>query len=86
MHDHAAYAARVSEPLHLEVPGVDGWTYLPFDKNGDQRVLGVVRGSDGLEIRFSVPTFVEHGDDIASVAIAVIRARERWEELEGLGA
>jgi hypothetical protein len=78
----------VSDELYLEVPGVDGWRYLPFDvdRDTDQRVLGVVRDEDGAEIRFSVPTFVEHGDDIASVAIAVIRARERWEELRGLGA
>jgi hypothetical protein len=78
----------VTEDLHLEVPGVDGWSYLPFDVDGDreQRVIRVVRDGDGAEVEFSVPLFVEHGDDIASVAIAVIRARERWEELQGLGA
>jgi hypothetical protein len=80
--------APLSEELHLEVPGVEGWRYLPFDVDRDreQRVIGVVRDTDGAEVRFSVPLFVEHGDDIASVAIAVIRARERWEELQGLGA
>jgi hypothetical protein len=74
--------------LHLEVPGIDGWSYLPFeiDDERDQRVIGVVRDSDGAEAKFSLPTFVEHGDDIAAVAIAVIRARERWEDLSGLGA
>jgi hypothetical protein len=78
----------VSEDLHLEVPGVDGWSYLPFDVDRDreQRVIRAVRDEDGAQVEFSVPLFVEHGDDIASVAIAVIRARERWEELQGLGA
>jgi hypothetical protein len=78
----------VGEDLHLEVPGVDGWSYLPFevDARRDQRVIRVQRDSDGAEVEFSVPTFVEKGDDIAAVADAVIRARERWEDLQGLGA
>ena len=78
----------MSEDLHLEVPGVDGWSYLPFkvDAGREQRVIRVHRDSDGAEVEFSVPTFVEKGDDIAAVADTVIRARERWEDLQGLGA
>jgi hypothetical protein len=78
----------VSENLHLAVPGVDGWSYLAFDVDGDreQRVIRAARDSDGAEIELSVPLFVEKGEDIAAVAATVIRARERWEDLQGLGA
>ena len=35
--------------------------------------------------RFTLPSFVEQGDELAEIALLVIRARERWRELKGLG-
>ncbi len=32
-----------------------------------------------------MPAFVEQGDELGEIALLVIRARERWRELKGVG-
>ena len=40
---------------------------------------------DGEEVTFTMPDFVEQGDELGEIALLVIRARQRWRELKGLG-
>ena len=44
-----------------------------------------MREEDGEEITFTLPHFVEQGDELSEITQLVIRARERWRELKGLG-
>ena len=67
--------------------GADGWRYLPFERDeatGEHRIT-LVRESDGEEVAFTLPSFVEQGDELGEIALLVIRARSRWRELKGLG-
>jgi hypothetical protein len=69
------------------VSGAEGWFYLPFESNAEtgERRIRLVR-EDGTETAFTVPGFVEQGDELAEIARLVIRARERWRDLKGVGA
>jgi hypothetical protein len=65
----------------------EGWSYLPFERDdatGEHRIT-IVRESDGEEVHFTLPAFVEQGDELGEITRLVIRARLRWRELKGLG-
>ncbi len=67
--------------------GGEGWVYLPFERDdatGEHRIT-IVREEDGEEVSFTVPSFVEQGDELGEITLLVIRARQRWRELKGLG-
>ncbi|MGB9182985.1 MAG: hypothetical protein WCB67_02895 [Solirubrobacteraceae bacterium] len=69
------------------VSGADGWSYLPFEhsqETGEHRIT--LERDDGLQVAMTLPEFVEQGDELREIALQVIRARERWRELKGLGA
>jgi hypothetical protein len=71
----------------VPVADADGWYYLPFERDdatGDHKIT-IVRDEDGEEATFTLPHFVEQGDELAEITLLVIRARERWRELKGLG-
>jgi hypothetical protein len=71
----------------VPVAGADGWYYRPFrrdDASGDHEIT-LVRESDGEEATFTLPSFVEQGDELAEISLLVIRARERWRDLKGVG-
>jgi hypothetical protein len=71
----------------VPVAGVDGWYYLPFrrdEASGDHRIT-LEREADGEQTTFTLPHFVEQGDELAEITLLVIRARERWRELKGVG-
>jgi hypothetical protein len=76
------------EPARVEVPGADGWRYLPFQEEDDGMALTVtaVRDEDGAEVSFTVPAIVSRGAELGEVARVVIGAHERVERSEGLGA
>ncbi len=77
----------VDRESRVPVAGAEGWFYLPFerdDESGDHRIK-LVR-EDGVEAHMTLPSFVERGDELADIALLVIRARERWRDLKGLGA
>ena len=60
---------------------------MPFehdDATGLHRIT-LVREEDGEEVVFTMPDFVEQGDELGEIALLVIRARERWRELKGVG-
>jgi hypothetical protein len=69
------------------VAGADGWWYLPFETDEDtgERTITLVRDEDGEEVRLTLPYFIEQGDELAEIVLLVIRARQRWRELKGVG-
>jgi hypothetical protein len=80
-------ASPVDDAGRIPVAGAEGWHYQPFERDeatGEHRIT-LVRESDGEEVRFTLPGFVEQGDELGEIALLVIRARERWRELKGVG-
>ena len=77
----------VDDQSRVPVTGADGWYYLPFEKLEDSgaHVVRLVR-EDGVQVEMTLPAFVEQGDELGEIALLVIRARERWRDLKGLGA
>ena len=80
-------ASPVDDEGRIAVHGADGWRYLPFqhDERTDEHVITLERDEDGEQVRFTLPGFVEQGDELGEIALLVIRARERWRELKGVG-
>jgi hypothetical protein len=77
----------IDDEGRVPVAGADGWYYRPFrrdEASGEHRIT-LVRAEDGEEISFTLPSFVEQGDELGEIALLVIRARERWRELKGVG-
>ena len=72
---------------HGRVPleGMDGWSLVPFEAEGEQRRITLER-EDGVQAVITVPEFVARGDELSEIARLVARARDRWDELKGLGA
>lgn len=81
-------ASPIDARGRVGVAGADGWRYKPFEHDTAHHMhrITLVRDADGEEVSFTLPDFVEQGDEIGAVALVVIRARERWRELKGLGA
>ena len=80
-------ASPVDDQGRIAVSGAEGWLYLPFERDDDtgQHRITLVREEDGEEVWFTLPSFVEQGDELGEIALLVIRARQRWRELKGLG-
>jgi hypothetical protein len=72
----------------VPVPGADGWSYAPFaqDSGTRERQITLIRDEDGETVEMTLPSFVQRGDELDQVALVVIRARQRWREVKGLGA
>ena len=68
------------------VPGADGWSFLPLERNDETAEHHVtLEREDGVTVELTLPSFVEQGDELEQIAAIVIRARERWGDLKGLG-
>ena len=80
-------ASPVDDEGRVPVAGADGWRYEPFehDEAHNLHVITLVREEDDEEVTFTMPDFVEQGDELGEIALLVIRARQRWRELKGLG-
>ena len=80
-------ASPVYDEGRVAVAGADGWLYLPFrqDERTGEHEITLERKDDGEQVRFTMPGFVEQGDELGEIALLVIRARERWRELKGVG-
>ena len=80
-------ASPIDGQGHVPVEGADGWSYAPFEHDDAHSLhrITLVRASDGEEVTFTMPDFVEQGDELGEIALLVIRARERWRELKGVG-
>ena len=81
-------ASPVDDEGRIPVAGADGWHYKPFEHDEAHSLhrITLVREEDGEEVVFTMPDFVEQGDELGEIALLVIRARNRWRELKGLGA
>jgi hypothetical protein len=81
----------MGEGGRVPVPGVEGWSMLPFEHiegegttSGARRITLVSDG--GSEAELTLPAFVEQGEELEEILRLVVRARERWAKLKGLGA
>jgi hypothetical protein len=74
-------------PGRYPVPGAEGWSFLPLERNDETREHHItLERDDGERVEMTLPSFVEQGDELQEIALLVIRARERWRDLKGLGA
>lgn len=91
MHDDDPINREVSpidDEGRVPVSDADGWYYLPFehdDATGDRKIT-LEREEDGEQVSFTLPHFVEQGDELSEITQLVIRARQRWRELKGVGS
>lgn len=67
--------------------GAERWSYGPFEHGHEPGPIKIplVR-DDGLSAGFTVPDFVQDPEDLRQIAPVVINARERWDDVKGLGA
>jgi len=63
-----------------------GWRFQPFETDGDNRTITVVREDDGCELTFTLPSIVKRGEELERIAAIVIGAQTRADRSEGLGA
>jgi hypothetical protein len=73
----------------VEIPGCEGWSYLPFEtgSEGDGGPITITaEGPEGVTVTFSVPTYVSRGDELGDITRLVIHARVRMERSAGLGS
>lgn len=69
------------------IPDAEGWSYGGFEDNRDERSRTVpLRRDDGKTAEFTVPDFVSDPEDLRDIALTVIGALEKWEQVKGLGA
>ena len=79
-------AAAPNDDGTTEITGAPGWRYEPFEPEGDNVAVTVVRTDDGCSLRFVVPSVVQRGNELGQIAKIVIGAQERVDRSEGLGA
>lgn len=87
--EHDPSPARgAEEQSRMPVKDAEGWSYLPFELNEETKEhhITLERDEDGERVEFTLPSFVEQGDELGKIALLVIQARERWAALKGLGA
>ena len=67
--------------------GAEGWSFLPFERNEDtaEHHITLEREEDDERVEMTLPSFVAQGDELEQIASLVIRARERWRDLKGVG-
>lgn len=68
------------------VPDAPEWQYLRIHGDGGDALAVDMAGPDGARVAFTVPDFLNRGDELGEVARIVIRAWERTERAAGLGA
>lgn len=69
------------------IPGFDDWSYGVFRQDSGAKTITVpVVRDDGESVEFTVPEFVEDPEDLREVAGIVIRAMQKWDAVQGLGA
>jgi hypothetical protein len=77
----------IDDEGRVPVTDAEGWFYRSFERDDatGAHQITLVREEDDEEISFTLPHFVEQGDELSEITQLVIRARERWRELKGLG-
>jgi hypothetical protein len=70
----------------VDVPDAPDWQYLSIHGHPDAALEVELAGPDGVRVGFTVPNFLNRGDELGEVARIVIRSWERKERAAGLGA
>lgn len=74
------------ENATIQIPGAERWSYGPFAQDYDGETITVpLQREDGTSAEFTVPQFVNDPEDVRSIAMVVIGALEKWENVQGLG-
>ena len=69
-----------------EIPGVERWSYAAFQPDHENAVRTIpLRRNDGKSTEFTVLDFVADPEDLRRIATIVVRALEKWEDVEGVG-
>jgi hypothetical protein len=85
--DDQAGADPAEPEARSPVAGAEGWSFLPFERNEETAEHHItLERDDGVQVEMTLPSFVEQGAELREIALLVIRARERWRDLKGLGA
>jgi hypothetical protein len=69
------------------IEGAERWSYGAFEHGQGRGPIKIpsVR-DDGLSAEFTVPDFVNDPEDLRTIALVVINAREKWDDVKGMGA
>ena len=70
----------------IEIGDSPGWRYLSIEVDRDRFHVTVLRVRDGYELRFTVPSVVQRGDELGEITNIVIGAQERIDQTKGMGA
>ena len=70
-----------------DIKGAERWSYGAIEHGHERGPISVnlVR-DDGASAEFNVPDFVNDPEDVREIALIVIRALEKWEDVKGMGA
>lgn len=86
-HDHSATGESPYDAQgRIDVPEAPGWHYVSIGGAGGDTLAVQLAGPDDVRLEFIVPNFLSRGDELGEVGRIVIRAWERKERSEGLGA
>ena len=69
----------------VDVPGAPDWQYLSIHGSAGHALAVELAGPDDARVTFTVPNFLNRGDELGEVARIVIRSWERMERAAGLG-
>ena len=76
----------MSDQAVSPIKGAERWSYGAFEHAGDRGPIKIrVVRDDGAAAEFTVPDFVNAPEDVRQIALVVIGALEKWEDVEGLG-
>jgi hypothetical protein len=68
------------------IPGAERWSYGAFQDHPENGATTIpLLREDGESVEFTIPHFVSDPEDLRRIALVVIGAREKWEDVEGLG-
>jgi hypothetical protein len=83
----SARAAVPMEPRGVSrIEGTERWSYGAFDHDNERGPIRIeLLRDDGTSAEFTVPDFVNAPQDLRQIAIVVIGALEKWEDVQGLG-
>jgi hypothetical protein len=70
----------------VDVPAAPDWKYHEIHGDADDARDVELAGPGDVRVAFRVPNFLNPGDELGEVTRIVIRAWERKERAEGLGA
>jgi hypothetical protein len=82
----AAEDSPYDERGRVDVPGAVDWQYLSIHGRDGESIDVELAGPEDVRLAFTVPNLLNRGEELGEVARIVIRAWERKERSEGLGA